>query len=108
MMRRFVIAQAIAVAVLVAGAAAATEPPRYVVDASWPKPLPNNWIMGQIGGLPVQAQNHVWVNQRPKPLTDHERRATLDPPEAKCCRAAPPGMEFDAAGNLVQARGRPA
>src|SRR5436305_1797948 len=106
LMRRL-LAIHIAVAGLLAGAAHAAEPPRYVVDATWPKPLPNNWIMGQVGGLAVDTQNHVWVNQRPKSLTDDERGATLNPPESKCCAAAPPVMEFDAEGNLVQAWGGP-
>ncbi|MBV8169872.1 MAG: hypothetical protein JO021_24005 [Alphaproteobacteria bacterium] len=97
----------IAVAGLLAGAAQAAEPPRYVVDATWPKPLPHNWIMGQIGGLAVDAQNHVWVNQRPKSLTDDERGAALATPESKCCVPAPPVMEFDQEGNLVQAWGGP-
>ena len=25
--------------------------PTFAVDASWPKPLPNNWILGQVGGI---------------------------------------------------------
>ena len=27
--------------------------------------LPNNWIMGQAAGVAVDAQDHVWVIQRP-------------------------------------------
>ena len=27
--------------------------PKYKVEASWPKELPNNWIMGQVGGIAV-------------------------------------------------------
>ena len=33
--------------------ASAGEIPTFTVDASWPKPLPNNWIIGQIGGITV-------------------------------------------------------
>lgn len=25
--------------------------PRFRVDPSWPKPLPDNWVIGQIGGI---------------------------------------------------------
>ncbi len=39
--------------------------PTYKVDPFWPKQLPNNWIIGQIGGLTVDRQNHIWVLQRP-------------------------------------------
>ncbi len=35
----------------------AQEPPKFKVDASWPKELPNNWIMGQVGGMAV----NVWI-----------------------------------------------
>jgi hypothetical protein len=34
-------------------AADAGEIPTFAVDASWPKPLPNNWILGQVGGITV-------------------------------------------------------
>ena len=44
--------------------------PTFAVDASWPKPLPNNWILGQIGGITVDWQGHVWLIHRPRSLTD--------------------------------------
>ena len=34
----------------------AADIPTFAVDASWPKPLPNNWIMGQVGGLTVDCR----------------------------------------------------
>ena len=33
--------------------------PGFVVDPSWPQPLPNNWLLGQIGGLYVDQHDHV-------------------------------------------------
>ena len=39
--------------------------PSFVVDASWPQPLPNHWILGQIGGLYVDRHDHIWVYNRP-------------------------------------------
>lgn len=60
------------------GAEAAT--PRYRVDTSWPAPLPNNWILGQVSGIATDADDHVWVLQRPASLTEDERGATLNPP----------------------------
>src|SRR5271163_5368211 len=110
-MRRLIIAF-VAVVVLASGAlelraAQAGEVPHYTVDASWPKQLPHNWIMGQVGGMTVDPQDHIWVNQRPRTLTSDEKGATLDPPESKCCAPAPPVMEFDQAGNLIQAWGGP-
>jgi hypothetical protein len=85
----------------------AEEAPRFQVDPSWPKTLPNNWIMGQAAGVAVDAQDHIWVIQRPTSLTNDEKAATLNPPTSKCCAPAPPVMEFDQDGNLVQAWGGP-
>ena len=39
--------------------------PTFAVDASWPKPLPNNWILGQVGGITVDSRDHIWVIHRP-------------------------------------------
>ncbi len=77
------------------------------IDARWPKPLPNNWILGQVAGIAVDADDHVWIIQRPKSLTDDERGASLEPPVSKCCVAAPPVMELDGEGHLLRAWGGP-
>ena len=79
----------------------------YAVDAAWPKPLPNNWNIGQVAGLAVDARDHVWLIHRPKTLIDEEKGAALTPPRAKCCLAAPPVLEFDAEGHLLRAWGGP-
>ena len=81
--------------------------PQYKVDPSWPKQLPNNWIMGQIGGLTVDRENHIWVLQRPKSDTPDELGAEQTPPRSECCVAAPPILEFDAQGNLLRSLGGP-
>lgn len=83
----------------------AADAPKFKVDPFWPKPLPNNWIMGQAAGVAVDAQDNIWVVQRPLTLTDDEKAAALTPPRTKCCVAAPPVMEFDQEGNLLQAWG---
>src|SRR5213078_799581 len=44
--------------------AAGARAPQFQVDPSWPKPLPNGWLMGQAAGVTVDAQDHVWVIQR--------------------------------------------
>jgi hypothetical protein len=51
-------------AMLVASAAlsrsvSAAEAPRFEVDASWPKTLPNKWIMGQAAGVAVDGDEHI-------------------------------------------------
>src|ERR1700744_5727823 len=53
-------------------AAEAGEIPTFAVDPSWPKPLPNNWILGQVGGITAYSQGHIWVIHRPRSLTDDE------------------------------------
>jgi hypothetical protein len=87
--------------------ASAGEVPTFAVDASWPKQLPNNWIMGQIGGITVDWQGHIWVVQRPRSLLDAEKYATMNPPRGKCCVPAPPVLEFDVDGNLLRSWGGP-
>jgi DNA-binding beta-propeller fold protein YncE len=81
--------------------------PKFQVAAAWPKPLPNKWLLGQAAGVAVDARDHVWVVQRPRTLTDDERGATLSPPRSLCCVPAPPVLEFDPDGNLLQAWGGP-
>jgi aconitate hydratase len=44
--------------------------PRYAVDATWPKPLPNNWILGQVAGIATDRDDNIWVIHRPLTLTE--------------------------------------
>ena len=81
--------------------------PRFVVDPFWPKPLPNRWLFGQVSGVAVDRHDHVWIVQRPKTLTEDERGAALSPPRSLCCVPAPPVVELDAEGKLLQAWGGP-
>ena len=81
--------------------------PKFEVDPYWPKDLPNQWMMGQVAGIFVDSHDHVWVTNRPRSLEDHDKYAAFDPPQADCCKPAPPVLEFDAAGNFVQGWGGP-
>jgi DNA-binding beta-propeller fold protein YncE len=87
--------------------AAAPDVPKFKVDPYWPKELPNNWIMGQVGGMAVDRHDHIWVLQRPGTDTPDELGASLTPPRSQCCMATPPVLEFDAQGNLLQSWGGP-
>jgi hypothetical protein len=82
-------------------------PPTFMVDPFWPEPLPNNWILGQVAGIAVDGQDHVWIVHRPRSITAHEAGAVQNPPTADCCVPAPAVLEFDPAGQLVQAWGGP-
>ena len=44
--------------------------PRYAVDASWPQPLPNNWILGQVAGIATDRDDNIWLIHRPLSLTE--------------------------------------
>jgi DNA-binding beta-propeller fold protein YncE len=94
-------------ALAVSTPANAQAPPTYKVDASWPKELPNNWIMGQVGGMAVDRQDHIWVLQRPGSNTKDDLGAAQTPPAAECCVSAPPVLVFDAQGNLLKSWGGP-
>lgn len=87
------------------GATVASGGPRYAVDPTWPQPLPNNWILGQVAGIATAHDNTIWVFHRPASLTEDERGATLTPKRSKCCVAAPPVLQFDRHGKLLRAWG---
>ena len=67
------------------------KPPKFETDPSWPKPLPEGWITGQLGGVCVDSHDHVIVVNRGD-ITNEEKETSLQ---------APPIIMFDAAGNVV-------
>jgi len=87
----------------------AVEAPVFEVDPLWPRPLPNHWLMGSVIGVGVDSRDHVFVVHRPASLNARtEVGAAQDPPTGECCSPAPPVLEFDPEGNLVNAWGGPA
>ena len=81
--------------------------PLFEVDPFWPQPLPNNWLLGSTIGVSVDSDDHVWIVHRGN-LAPNEIPAALDPPFAEaCCHPAPPILEFDREGKLVQHWGGP-
>ena len=81
--------------------------PRFEVDPLWPKPLPNHWRLGSTSGVSVDSRDHVWVLHRPSTLNAKEAYAAQIPPAAVCCSPAPPVLEFDADGTLLNSWGGP-
>ncbi len=79
--------------------------PRFQVDPTWPKQLPNNYLFGNIGGITVDSHDHVWVLSRPRTLEKTDMLGR--PPTNRCCVAAPAVTEFDASGNYIQGWGGP-
>jgi DNA-binding beta-propeller fold protein YncE len=105
------------VALLGAGAAAVqaanqqptVQAPRFEVDVVWPKPLPNHWIIGSAVGVGVDSRDHVFIIHRGESTLEQrtESGSQQKPPLAECCTSAPPVLEFDPEGNLVNAWGGP-
>jgi hypothetical protein len=82
----------------------AGEIPTFQYDAAWPRPLPNNWNTGNIGAMVIDSKDHVWVAHRPASTTSLSENYAVTG-EGDCCSPAPPVLEFDQAGNLVQSWG---
>jgi hypothetical protein len=78
--------------------------PKFEVDPFWPKPLPNNWVIGQTIGVAIDSSDNVWIVHRPGTLEAKESYLTRN--EADCCTAAPDVLAFDSAGNLIQHWGK--
>jgi len=87
--------------------AKADTPPTFQPEPFWPKPLPEGWILGQVAGIAVSPDDHIWIVHRPATLLDDEKGLEKNPPEYKCCKAAPAVMEFDTDGNLLRHWGGP-
>jgi DNA-binding beta-propeller fold protein YncE len=73
--------------------AAARSMPMFEADSGWPK-VPAKWKVGDQSSFAVDAQDNVWLLNRPR---------TLRPEQA--AMAAPPVMVFDTAGNFIKAWG---
>jgi len=96
------VAQGLAQQSAAAQAQGAPMAPRFEVDPTFPKPLPNGWYQGQTIGLWVDAQDHVWIVHRPDVLDAAEGASSQTPPTGECCNIADPILEFDQAGNLLR------
>jgi DNA-binding beta-propeller fold protein YncE len=81
--------------------------PSFRVDPLWPKPLPNKWLIGQVSGVAVDSKNHVWIVHRPKSLGADEYAPAQQPANGVPYIPAPPVIEFDVEGNVIQAWGGP-
>jgi DNA-binding beta-propeller fold protein YncE len=81
--------------------------PMFEVDPFWPKPLPNHWILGNAVGVGVDSRDHVYIIHRGAMSLNErtEMGSGTNPPTSECCTAAPPILEFDPEGNLINAWG---
>ena len=84
--------------------------PKFEVDPFWPKPLPDHMLIGPAIGVAVDSRDHVWIvhrNTLDQFGSFNEIGLAQDPPLSDCCQPAPPVLEFDPEGNLVNAWGGP-
>src|SRR5262245_22273288 len=66
-------------------------PPTFQFDPTWPKDLPNNWVVGNVVGVAVDSRDNVWVVHRPNSQVGADK--------------TPPVLAFDQAGNLIRSWG---
>ena len=89
-------AAAFVAAALVPGTPAAQSAPKFAIDATWPKDLPEGWITGRLGGVCMDAaQDNVYVVNR-RDITDEEKETSI---------SAPSIIKFNAAGDVVASWG---
>lgn len=69
--------------------------PKFQVDPFWLKPLPDRWVTGDVSGTCVDAQDHLFITNR----------GNLYPKEKNTATPAPPVIEFDADGQMVNSWG---
>jgi len=65
--------------------------PRFEFDPSWPRPLPEGWIGGQLGCVYVDHADRILV----------VNRGDITKEEQETCIRAPAVMIFDLNGNLI-------
>ncbi len=106
------IGQRLLVQTAAAQAKSTVQAPLFEVDPLWPKPMPNNWVLGQTIGLTVDDRDHVWIIHRGNDPNNLDRTEYAVPTPgggrvSECCEPAPPVLEFDPEGNLVGHWGGP-
>lgn len=86
----------------------AEEVPTFKVDPFWPKPLPDNWLLGQVTGVAVDSKDNIWIIHRPSRVGDDEAIPNIPKNEQKLpFIPAPPVLEFDTDGNVINSWGGP-
>jgi hypothetical protein len=85
-----------------------TMAPAFQVDPLWPKPLPNHWITGNTIGVDVDDRDHIFtVHRNTENMFGGRTEIGLALGVAECCTPAPPILEYDIEGNLINAWGGP-
>lgn len=69
--------------------------PKFEVDPTFPGPLPENWAVGQVSGVCVDAQDNVFI----------VNRSNITEKEAEIAQQAPPYIEFSNGGKFLNSFG---
>lgn len=69
--------------------------PKYEVDPWWPKTLPGKWVFARASGICTDAHDHIFI----------VNEGGIIPNTRHTAEAAPPVVEFDAVGNVVNSWG---
>ena len=90
----------------------AGDAPKFKVVPDWPKPMPNNWQIGQVAGIAVDQDDNIWLVHRPRSMTSDEAGATdavalacavgdpdPDPATGLCDDGNPPTLPVDTYGH---------
>jgi DNA-binding beta-propeller fold protein YncE len=91
---------AVVIALTILGQPEATraeEAPHYEVDVYWPEPLPDRWVLGGLGGVCVDDNDHVFILNRQDVIEGDLNGGKM----------APSIIEFDPEGYVVNAWGDP-
>lgn len=87
----------ILVLLALAWALSARAEPSFVVDPTWPRPLPERWIHGQVGGICVDSHNHIAIVDR-RNITEEEMETNIPVPTI---------VMFDMVGHVIKSWGDP-
>jgi DNA-binding beta-propeller fold protein YncE len=80
--------------------------PVFELDPSWPKPLPNDWMLGSVYAVAIDSRDHVWILQSPRggwPIGNQAGPRIA----AAGKKPAPNVIEFDPQGDVVKGWGGP-
>ncbi len=83
---------------LLGAIAVAQDLPSFKVDPGWPKPLPERWLHGPLGGVCVDSHDHVVVLDRRSITADQAQRGFVP---------TSPILMFDVEGDLIAHWGDP-
>ena len=83
--------------------------PRFEVDPLWPKPLPNHWVLGNVIGVGVDANDHVFIVHRNDTFdARNEIGAAQNPPLERVLRPGAAGARVRSGRQPRESVGRAA